>query len=79
MSEFLDPRRPPQLSMREEQVLELTALGLTNQEIACRLDVTVHAVKFHLASVYRKLGVNNRTEAVVRWLRPDAAAIAQEA
>jgi two-component system response regulator DegU len=79
MSEFLDPRRPPHLSRREEQVLELTALGLTNQEIACRLDVTVHAVKFHLASVYRKLGVNNRTEAVVHWLRPGGPAVAQEA
>jgi DNA-binding CsgD family transcriptional regulator len=39
--------------------------GLTNRQIAGQLSVTVHAVKFHLAGVYRKLGVNNRTEAVV--------------
>lgn len=43
----------------------MVATGLTNAQIARRLDVTVHAVKFHLASVYRKLGVSNRTEAAV--------------
>jgi DNA-binding CsgD family transcriptional regulator len=57
------------LSPREAKVLEGVALGLTNLEIAKRLDVTVHAVKFHLASVYRKLGVGNRTEAAVLCLR----------
>ncbi len=62
------------LSPRESEVLDLASLGLTNPQIAARLDVTVHAVKFHLAAVYRKLGVANRTEAVVRWLRnPEAA------
>lgn len=43
----------------------MVAMGLTNAQIAPRLGVTVHAVKFHLASVYRKLGVSNRTEAAV--------------
>lgn len=43
--------------------------GLTNPQIAKRLDLTVHAVKFHLASVYRKLGVSNRTEAAVALLQ----------
>lgn len=47
----------------------MAALGLTNHQVAARLEVTVHAVKFHLASIYRKLGVNNRTEAAVVWLR----------
>ena len=42
---------------------------MTNRQIAGRLCVTVHAVKFHLASIYRKLGVNNRTEAVVAFLQ----------
>jgi DNA-binding NarL/FixJ family response regulator len=60
-------RRP--LSMREAQVLELAALGLSNGEIAARLGVGVHAVKFHLSSVYRKLGVANRTEAAYAYLR----------
>lgn len=56
------------LSPRERQVLEMASQGLTNQQIAGRLSVTVHAVKFHLAGVYRKLGVKNRTEAVVVFL-----------
>jgi DNA-binding NarL/FixJ family response regulator len=58
------------LSARELEVLDLVALGLTNLQIATRLHVTVHAVKFHLAAIYRKLGVSNRTEAVVLRLRP---------
>jgi DNA-binding NarL/FixJ family response regulator len=57
------------LSNRELEVLEMTARGLTNAQIAKSLCVTVHAVKFHLASIYRKLGVANRTEASVWLLR----------
>lgn len=56
------------LSSRELEVLEMAALGLTNAEIATRLAITVHAIKFHLASIYRKLGVGNRTEAAVAFL-----------
>lgn len=47
----------------------MASLGLTNWQIAARLQVTVHAVKFHLAGIYRKLGVTNRTEAAVMYLR----------
>lgn len=57
------------LSPRETTVLEMTSQGLKNGEIAERLEVSVHAVKFHLASIYRKLGVANRTEAAVAYLR----------
>jgi DNA-binding CsgD family transcriptional regulator len=57
------------LSPRELKVLELTAQGLTNARVARDLDVTVHAVKFHLASIYRKLGVANRTQASAMYLR----------
>jgi NarL family two-component system response regulator LiaR len=57
------------LSPRERKVLEVTSLGLTNEEVAAQLSVSVHAVKFHLASIYRKLGVANRTEAAVTFLR----------
>lgn len=49
----------------------MASLGLTNWQIAARLHVTVHAVKFHLAGIYRKLGVTNRTEAAVMFLRSD--------
>jgi len=54
-------------SSREIQVLELASQGMTNPEIARRLELSVHAIKFHLASVYRKLGAANRTEAAVAW------------
>jgi DNA-binding CsgD family transcriptional regulator len=57
------------LSPRETQVLAMAAEGLTNTEVAARLTISVHAVKFHLASIYRKLGVGNRTEAAVYYLR----------
>lgn len=57
------------LSPRETTVLEMTSQGLKNSEIAERLNVSIHAVKFHLASIYRKLGVGNRTEAAVAYLR----------
>jgi len=56
------------LSSRELEVLEMAALGLTNAEIAERLTITVHAIKFHLGSIYRKLGVDNRTEAAITLL-----------
>jgi DNA-binding NarL/FixJ family response regulator len=61
------------LSPREFEVLGMIALGLTNTEIARRIGVTVHAVKFHLASIYRKLHVANRTEAAVVYLRDRGA------
>jgi DNA-binding CsgD family transcriptional regulator len=73
-SEMLEPTTYPDpepgaiLSPRELEVLELTSQGLTNQRVAAQLGVTIHAVKFHLAAIYRKLGVSNRTEAVVRLL-----------
>lgn len=57
------------LTPRELQVLRLTASGMTNSEVAVAVGVSVHAVKFHLASVYRKLGVANRTQAAIALLR----------
>jgi DNA-binding CsgD family transcriptional regulator len=56
------------LTARELQVLSMTARGHTNQQIAEALAVTIHAVKFHLATIYRKLGVANRTEAAFLYL-----------
>jgi DNA-binding CsgD family transcriptional regulator len=74
-----------QLSPREREVLALAATGLTNDEVAARLEVSVHAVKFHLAGVYRKLDVANRTEAAMVYLRqelstdPDPSPLAEQA
>jgi len=64
------PRRPNSrsgFSSREVEVLELASQGMTNPQIARRLELSVHAIKFHLASIYRKLGAANRTEAAVAW------------
>ena len=57
------------LTPREQQVAQLLAGGLTNKEIAQRLGVTEHTVKFHLNGLLRKLGVSTRTEAVVQAAR----------
>ena len=54
------------LSPRELEVLQLIALGKTNQEIARQLVVSPGTVKAHTASIYGKLDVANRTEAVAR-------------
>jgi DNA-binding CsgD family transcriptional regulator len=57
------------LTTREREVLRRTSLGETNAQVAEDLGVTVHAVKFHLAAIFRKLGVHNRTEAAAVYLR----------
>ena len=55
-----------QLTPREREVLTLAADGLSNREIAAELEISEHTVKFHLASVFGKLGASSRTEAVRR-------------
>lgn len=57
------------LTARELQVLELVADGLANRTIADRLGVSDETVKFHLTSIFGKLGAANRTDAVRRALR----------
>jgi LuxR family maltose regulon positive regulatory protein len=54
------------LSPREVEVLQVMALGKTNKEIARQLVIAPGTVKAHTASIYRKLDVANRTEAVAR-------------
>jgi DNA-binding NarL/FixJ family response regulator len=57
------------LSEREREVLALISDGLTNPEIAGRLHISPHTVKEHTSSLYRKLEVRNRTEAVQKAQR----------
>ena len=53
-----------QSSEHEIEVLQRIAEGLTNREIANRLYLSLNTVKVHTRNIYRKLGVNKRTEAV---------------
>ena len=57
------------LTPRETEVLNLLADGLGNREIAGRLHISEHTIKFHIRSILGKLGASTRTEAVSRGLR----------
>ncbi|MGH9519924.1 MAG: response regulator transcription factor [Terriglobales bacterium] len=57
------------LTAREVQVLRLAAAGLANKQIANRLGISDHTVKFHLAGLMGKLGAASRTEAVTLGIR----------
>jgi len=57
------------LTPREIEVLRLLAKGLGNKEIASRLEISEHTVKFHVASIMGKLGAGSRTEAVTLGIR----------
>jgi two-component system, NarL family, response regulator YdfI len=52
------------LTGREIEVLQLISQGLANKQIALELNISEHTVKFHLSSLYAKLGVSSRTEAI---------------
>jgi LuxR family maltose regulon positive regulatory protein len=54
------------LSEREREVLQLVAEGLSNQQIAQRLVLSLHTVKLHIKHLLAKLGATNRTQAVAR-------------
>jgi NarL family two-component system response regulator YdfI len=57
------------LSPREIEVLRLMAEGLSNKTIAWRLSISEHTVKFHVNSIFSKLGAGTRTEAVMLGVR----------
>jgi two-component system, NarL family, response regulator YdfI len=57
------------LTRRELEVLQMLAAGLSNKEIAARLNISEHTVKFHVASILGKLGAASRTEAVSLGIR----------
>jgi DNA-binding NarL/FixJ family response regulator len=69
LAEQLAPRptgEPPTepLTARESEVLGLLSQGLPNKQIALRLQISEHTVKFHIAAIFAKLGAASRTEAV---------------
>jgi DNA-binding NarL/FixJ family response regulator len=68
------PALPPDktgdaLTAREHEVLDLLGQGLSNKQIARRLAISEHTVKFHVSSLYAKLGAASRTEAISRGAR----------
>ena len=60
---------PDALTPREREVLGMLAEGLSNKEIAWRMKISEHTVKFHVASIFAKLDVSTRTEAVMQGIR----------
>ena len=63
------------LTAREREVLRLVSDGLGNKEIASRLEISDHTVKFHISSILGKLGATSRTEAVSQGIRRGIIAI----
>lgn len=64
LTEMTEPLTP-----REREVLQMLASGLVNKEIAAKLSISEHTVKFHVASILGKLGAATRTEAVTLGFR----------
>jgi DNA-binding CsgD family transcriptional regulator len=64
-----------QLSEREQEILQLVAAGLSNQQIANQLGISVNTVKVHLRKVFGKIGVASRTEATLYAVRNGLVAI----
>ena len=60
---------PEPLTPREREVLVLLSLGLSNREIAERLGISPHTAKFHVSSIFGKLGAGSRAEAVSQGIR----------
>src|SRR5215213_10220603 len=54
----------PVLTRREREILQLLAMGLSNQEMAEKLVIAEGTLKRHVANLYQKLGVHNRTQAI---------------
>ncbi len=64
-----EPLSQGPLTDREAEVLGLLSRGMANKQIAVALGISEHTVKFHVSSIYTKLNVTNRTEAVREGLR----------
>ena len=56
------------LSTRELEILQLVSKGFANKEIAWKLKISENTVKSHTSSIYSKMGVTNRAEAVTRGI-----------
>jgi len=63
------PELAEALTTREHEILRLVSDGLGNKEIAARLSISEHTVKFHISSILGKLSAGSRTEAVSQGIR----------
>ena len=66
---YSEPPAPSILTAREIEVLRMIAEGLANKEIAFRLGISDHTVKFHVSALLGKLGVSSRAEAISAGIR----------
>ena len=64
VEEHASPSGSIKLSKRQKQMILMLDQGLSNREISEKLDITEHTVKVHLWRMYRRLGVNSRTQAL---------------
>jgi DNA-binding NarL/FixJ family response regulator len=64
-----NPTGEPPLTAREEDVIQLLAKGLRNKQIAAALNISEDTVQSHVKSIFVKLGVHDRTEALVAAVR----------
>lgn len=67
-SAVLESKLHSLLTPREIEMLGALAEGLSNKAIARKIDISQHTVKFHLESLFRKLGVRSRAQAVLKGL-----------
>ncbi len=70
-AENKEPAKVPDVNLttREKQVLALIVEGLTNSEIAQKLDVSINTTKAHVCNILQKLAVNDRTQAAIKALK----------
>ena len=74
-NKLADTKTDAALTHREIEVLLCVAEGMSNKQIALRLSISEHTVKFHMTSIFEKLQVANRVEAVQRGMRLGLVAV----
>ena len=57
------------LTSREIEVLRLVALGYNNNEVAKTMNFSIHTVKSHLENIYKKFGVHNKIQALIKAIQ----------
>ncbi len=62
-----EPSRPVELRPREREIMQFIAEGLSNRQIAARLVISEKTVKNHICSIYQRLGVHGRSQAISHW------------